>query len=364
MVVMENIMYVLAKMKKRYVQRICNKRDIMSWIKMLILGFLIMLLYTNSVFYCLPELTYTESKMVFLEILLISILIAGWLAYWERKRIRILNSLLIGCGIYTAIAYRKVATIKIILVLIISVVCVVLYVIKVMRENIRKKQKSRNVFLRHLCRCVQGCCSIFAIGMVVLMFWIGISQLLEGSVVDSQMNVVESDILQEYTIENSMDTLLLLRDDEWGNLAVSEKLKVMQVVANIEARYLGLPDKLNIVVDNLPENTLGRYLDKTQTIYIDLSYLESSTAEEVLNVCCHEAYHSYQYRLIEAYTTADEDLRGLKVYRKSKIYLEEFNDYEDTVKDLYAYYNLQCEEDARAYAEDAVEDYFSKINSE
>lgn len=364
MVVMENIMYVLAKMKKRYGQKICNKRDIISWIKMLILGFLIVLLYTNSVFCCLAERTYTESKMVFLGILLISILIGGWLAYWEGKRIRIPNSLLIGCGIYTAIAYRKVATIKIILVLIISVACVVLYVVNVIEKNIRSKQKRGNVFLRRLCRLVQGCCSIFAIGMVVLMSWIGISRLFEGSMVDSQINVVESNALQEYTIENNMDTLLLLGDDEWSNLDVSEKLKVIQIVANIEARYLGLPDKLNIVVDNLPENTLGRYLDKTQTIYIDLSYLESGTAEEVLNVCCHEAYHSYQYRLIEAYTTADKDLKDLKVYRKSKIYLEEFNDYEDTVKDLYAYYNLQCEEDARSYAKEAVEDYFSKINSE
>ena len=60
-----------------------------------------------------------------------------------------------------------------------------------------------------------------------------------------------------------MDTILLLQEDEWEKLSAQERLDVLQTVANIEQRYLGLPNELNVGVANLDADILGYYTDQT-----------------------------------------------------------------------------------------------------
>ena len=90
--------------------------------------------------------------------------------------------------------------------------------------------------------------------------------------------------------------------------------------------------------------------------------MENDSVEEVLNSCCHEAYHGYQHRLVDAYNESSEENQRLRIYRNVVYYIEEFGDYADGYEDFCSYYSQRCEMDARAYAEDAVVDYYSRID--
>lgn len=154
---------------------------------------------------------------------------------------------------------------------------------------------------------------------------------------------------------------MLLREEEWSRLTTQEKLDTLQTVANIEAHYLGLPNELNVGIANLGEYTFACYNDSTRTISIDLNHLENDSVYDVLDSCCHEAYHSYQHRLVEAYNAADENLKGLRIYKSATQYGQEFNNYIDGDYDFCLYYYQNCEMDARDYAEEAVSDYYRRI---
>ena len=139
-------------------------------------------------------------------------------------------------------------------------------------------------------------------------------QIFGDSILKSSVSATVNEQGVSQTISNNIDTVLLLREEEWSQLTTQEKLDTLQTVANIEAHYLGLPNELNVGIANLGEYTLACYNDNTHTISIDLNHLENDSVYDVLDSCCHEAYHSYQHRLVEAYNAADENSKGLRIY--------------------------------------------------
>ena len=66
--------------------------------------------------------------------------------------------------------------------------------------------------------------------------------------------------------------------------------------------------------------------------------------------------------LVDAYNEAPEEIQKLRIYSNAAQYVDEFATYEDGYEDFFSYYSQQCEKDARKYAEDAVADYYSRIN--
>ena len=203
--------------------------------------------------------------------------------------------------------------------------------------------------------------SIAAIALLMVMGTIGAQGAFGDNILNSSISATASNQNVPQTIDNNIDAILLLQEEEWANLTTQEKLDILQTVANIEAHYLGLPNELNVGTANLDENTLACYNDRTHTISIDLNHLENDSVYDVLNSCCHEAYHSYQHRLVDAYNAADENSRGLRIYKLAVQYGQEFNNYVDGDHDFCSYYYQDCEIDARDYAEDAVYDYYDRI---
>lgn len=296
-------------------------------------------------------------------IIIIIILIGTFITCKYNKGSWSLTSLLlIAYGIYTVISYKNIIDVRIKIILGISTILALIYSILVMARKIRSKRNWSKIIWRRIYKCVYAYQSILAIGMAILICSLGIPALLGNSLIITTTKPVETNDLQNYTINNHIDTVLLLQEHFWQELTVEEKLDVLQIVANIEARYLGLPTKLNVSVNNLEESVLGLYADNTYTIHFDLSHVEHSPASDVLNTCCHEAYHSYQYRLVDVYNSTEDNLKGLRLYKEASRYVNEFNNYVSGNTDFYSYYSQQCEEDAREYAEDAVNDYYSRID--
>jgi len=164
------------------------------------------------------------------------------------------------------------------------------------------------------------------------------------------------------SLANNMETLILLQDDEWSCLTAQERLDVLQTAANVEQRNLGMTNELNVGAANLNKGVLGYYSDNTHEIVIDMNSLLNDSSWEMLDAVCHEAYHSYQFRIVEILNGVDESSKNLKIFRKANSYRNEFANYISGENDFCSYYYQDCESDAREYAEAAVKYYRMKIN--
>ncbi len=103
-------------------------------------------------------------------------------------------------------------------------------------------------------------------------------------------------------------------------------------------------------MDSLRDGASGSYFDYAHEIIIDRAHLLTASPWEVLDTVCHEAYHSYQHRLVDALAGADKDSRNLRLFRKANSYANEFHNYIDGKEDFCSYYHQDCESDAREYA--------------
>lgn len=162
-------------------------------------------------------------------------------------------------------------------------------------------------------------------------------------------------------ISNNIDTILLLREEEWEKLSVQERLNVLQTVANIEATYLGLPHELNVTVKALDENTQGHYDDSTYTIAINVDHISEDSAEALVETVAHEAYHAYERRLVDLYYSADSQERNLLLFGRIEEYRDNFDNYIDGNEDLLGYATQAVELDSIKYAIAAVVDYYDAI---
>lgn len=246
-------------------------------------------------------------------------------------------------------------------VLLLASLISLLSTILIMARKVKYPARKKQIIRCRLYRCFARTSSAFAVGMMVIMLPMFLHGVLGTTLFKATVRATAGDTKEVQTISNNMKTILMLQEDEWIKLSTQEKLNVIQTVANIESYYLGLPNELNVGVVNLPEYTLAEYSDSTHTIYINLTHLENDQAQDILDSCCHEAFHAYQHRLVDAYNAAPDNTKNLRIYNKAALYVDEFNNYVDGDEDFYTYYLQECESDAREYAEKAVEDYMSRI---
>lgn len=113
---------------------------------------------------------------------------------------------------------------------------------------------------------------------------------------------------------------------------------------------------------NIGEHTLGYYDHKKHEIIISFDSLMNNPAEEVLSTVCHEAYHGYEYCVASMLKDIPEESQNLRLFKDAHKYAEEFINYKSDEQEFYDYYNQDCERDAREYAQNAVFDYYRRIN--
>lgn len=165
----------------------------------------------------------------------------------------------------------------------------------------------------------------------------------------------------EYTIENSVDVLAGLEDSRWKKLNLEERLGLARLIKNIEVCYLGIPHGIAVEMGDAG-GAPAKYNDSDKRILIDADYLSRATGKEMLSVMCHETYHAYQYRLCDAYDSVGGEYKNLLIFANVDDYRYEMEHYIDVSEDEEAYRGQKLEKNADSYAEDAVGDYFRKIN--
>lgn len=302
-----------------------------------------MLWYKNILFRCLPNLTYRTSEFVLWIMLFASIVVCSvWFFKNKRTGWSVLVSLLFPYGIYTIAAYWRTLRNRIAIVLLISAALSLLFGLLVMMRSINRRKNVKCVIVKRIRRCASATSTIFSAAMAAIMVPLMLQGVLGVTIFKSGVEANIGTKAEEQTISNNINTVLKLQEEEWQSLSLNEKLNVLQCVANIEAHYLGISNELNVGAANLPECTYACYFDSSHTICIDLEHLENDPADEVLKSCCHEAYHSYQHRLVDAYNEASDDVRKLRVYNNAVHYMDEFSDYVDGYEDFCSYYSQQC----------------------
>lgn len=328
-------------------------------------GAIAMIWYKSLLFRCIGNLTYGESRMILWGMLLLSVVGCCFILFRKRRTgATVPVSIILGYGIYTVIAYWNTLQRKIEGTLLLALAVSIAGGIVVMTRKIKTRKNKKRVIMGRMTRCIELSASTLAIALAAIMFPYIFKGIVGTSIFNSDVEAKKGTVAEKQTISANIDTVLKLQQEEWKALSTKEKLNVLQCIANIEASYLGISNELNVGASNLEQNTLASYDDGTHTIYIDLDLLEKSSAEDVLDSLCHEAYHGYQHRLVDVYNSSSEEDRQLRVFNKVADYADEFGGaYVDGDEDFYTYYSQQCETDARAYAKNAVEDYYSRIDA-
>ena len=342
--------------------RTTNTMGIWEFIFNHILYLFIAIIWYKHIFRCLDNFTYKESKMVLTLLIALSIIIGFYIELRKRRNdFSVFVNIMIPYGIYTVLTYFQIKKLTIAIVLCTCSVLSILYALFVLNKRVRHKKKIKKIIKRKIEWIIASTQAIFATGFAIILGIMLIPQITENSLMHAKVEAtINEEVDNERSIANNIESLVLLKDDVWKTLSVQKKLDILQMVANIEQRYLGT-NELNVESSELEENVNAYYDDRTHKIVINLEHLLNDESWDVVKSVNHEAYHAYQHRLIEVYNEAKDENKKLRVFRNVGDYIKEFSDYNDGLRNFEGYYSQKCEEKARDYSESAVSDYYEKI---
>lgn len=230
--------------------------------------------YRSLLFRCVPQHTLTESKLILLGFVLVFSAV-GILFQMQNNRngMGVFLDLVLGYGAYTVLTYWPIYPRLIKICLVAAGILSLLYAALVLCRRMRSRKYALKILRRRLGLVAFMSKKIVGMSLALIMGGSGASVLFGSSLLKSDVRPATKTNLSEQTIANNMDTILLLQEDEWEKLSAQERLDVLQTVANIEQRYLGLPNELNVGVANLDANILGYYTDKTHEIIVSADSL-------------------------------------------------------------------------------------------
>lgn len=323
--------------------------------------------YRVFLFHSLNFCGGTESMLILAGMLTGSTIAGFLLKTFGKNGFSVFCDIVYPLGIYTLLAYWPIYGYLPILGTILGVTAALalLYTVALLSLHIQSGDVyiCRRVLCRRGLHALRVSRGLFAVGFALMTVVTAAAVYMDYPTIRTSVEPAEVQEMEDFSLEDHMDTLLLLQEDNWAGLAARQKLDVLQTMTDIECWYLGLPESLPVRATAMPDSTNAYYTDNSRSIAINIEHLLYSPARDVLQSLLHEIYHSYQYRLVDAYKKMDEESRKLRVFQTAKTYMEEFADYSSGEEYFFAYYSQQCESDARAYAELSAEDYYAKIDT-
>ncbi len=340
-------------------ERFRNK-DIWDVFEYMLFSFLLSTFYYIYEFRIPKGLTFKGSLILFCT------LICGFGSYKLMTREKpggckgILDQM-IPCGIFTLIAYRDIyPKLTCAVCAAVPFLCLTYWLYSRQHVSANSRRHGKRTGMK---QTYDGLGWIIRFSMFGLLSLIGFNSVFSDTIMHSSELIITVDQLEEYKLDDHMDEVACVATEEWDSISVSEKVNVLQVIANIERTYLGIPYELNVAVDDTGKYTLGYYSDSRRIIAVSAYYLECADSWEIVNTICHEAYHSYQYSLVSLYEESPDELKNLYLFRKVRKYREEFDHYCSGDESFNEYYLQQCETDARDYAAEAEYEYYRRISA-
>lgn len=323
--------------------------------------------YRNVFFRCFAKLSLTESRVLLFCTVLLGALLGHVIDnYILKKKPHIFFNLLFGFGLYAVMTYISIKPQFIIITISVSVIIAFAYSLWTIRKRTHNNEDTIISTVRHVRKAIAGSKQIVSIGVSVIIAGIGIPIIFGGYLIKPTVQAAKTIDSEEWTVSNKVEELSLFFDeDRWQKASLTTKLDACQILANICRVEWGINNELNVFASNAPEFTFGYYNDHEHTILINIDYLLTAPGPEICDTVVHEAYHALEYRMVDAYLAAPDDMKGLEIYQDAAIYMQEFENYQDGDDDYYLYSNQLCEKHARVWAEYmtyeikcAVNDYY------
>lgn len=143
-------------------------------------------------------------------------------------------------------------------------------------------------------------------------------------------------------------------EEEYG------RCDILQDVINYEVQELGVPFSVQAEIAPLGEerqNIIAYFSPVTKKITFNEYYIEQYDMEQMLEVCLHEVFHSYEYALSQS-LDLPEDLVAEELCEKQKAYRENFDNYVEghlcDEENLHLYREQIVEADSDAYGEQRI----------
>ncbi len=340
-----------------------NNTDIFDYVAgVLLWTFIIMCWYEKFVYMPIPGVPDGRSYKIYLIIVAGVVIVNLLITYrWYRNMLGLVTTVLLPFGVYTFIAYRTVMPVLFTTVFIVAMMLSSAYIAYAVMVHSRciNPRRVREIKIKKTFVVVKA---IAAYAGAVLIAFTATRLILPYNGYWQTQNT-QFAYTDEYKMDNNMDTIMLLREDEWQNLSVSERVDVLQCVSHIEGRYLGLTKEVAVQVKELSEGVASCYSHSISTLYISPAIIGKDRSNDALEAVCHEMFHAAQHRYVEIYKGLDEDEKKSFFLYDAEVYYEEFKDYDsgDGEAGYEGYYSQRCEEDARKYAENAVREYYLSI---
>ena len=306
-------------------------------------------LYKYLLFRCIPNWSYCISDGSLLCMIAVAFITS--LVLYSKKSENCWQYPFIAFspyGIYTFVCYHKLLHSHIIVSLLLALTVTIIYIVINAYRMLRNKRirtaavktaiKAQVLFVCSMCLC-----------SAVVMVYLGFRVATGNNLYDSRNNYAAAKPLS-YDVSVDNNGIGCFQKKTWENLSITQKVSAAQMICDIEAKHLGLPTELIIGVSVMEEGKAAYYRDDTMSVYININFIENGDPVSVLKTICHEVYHSYQYRQIDAYENADEGAKNLMIYEKARVYSDEFKNYVDCKEDVKKYSEQQCEKDCNEYA--------------
>lgn len=330
-------------------------------------SFLIFLLYRNLLFLPLFAFDYRQSSLLLVSSVVFGVSVGVLLTHKHRRNhVSLACNVILSYGVYYILSLWFIDRSLLVYFAATAAVLAAGYAALVIGAYTigRVRSKIDVSFWKCLSSVLLNCRTLVAFVLLSSICFSVAKSLLGFPILEIQEDTVILDTVgtdsEGETISKNMEAVLLLQEDRWAQLDATERLNLMKVIADIEANYLGIP-KVSICTEVLDEHTFGHYNNSTRTITLNLSYLTTANANTMLTTVCHESYHAYQYRLVELYEGLKAEDRDLLLFNEAAQYRDEFVNYVDGSDNYYAYSRQWCEADSEEYAEDAVIDYYYRI---
>ena len=198
-----------------------------------------MIWYRAILFAALPWTTISWSKLI-LWIAVIVLTACGCILTFRKRRnyISLLANILLPYEIYTVFVYNTYIPKLVWGVTIFSIIISAAFFILAIAPDKQAAQREPAAFERHLKHGLLGARTIAAVCMLILLLPLGTKLLFGHGLINTTIPPVRSaSQAGDWTVKNNIDTVRLLKEEDWSKLDTQEKLNVLGVILNIEIRY-------------------------------------------------------------------------------------------------------------------------------
>ncbi len=254
--------------------------------------------------------------------------------------------------------YYFVAAVIITVLAAVGAVCLYFYL-----SGMRKKE-NRTVKFKRYCREVTAfltaaaLCAVLAVPSVIgyCKEYMGKDEMKKLSEVNAEKSANGQPETVNYDILSMRASLA-----EWKELTRDEKADILYKIGVAEAKNLGIGDYMSISFSavKMPLPRLAYYDNNDRTVALNKAHIDNGTAEENVDSLLHEIFHAYQHYLVEKLDFDNELVKNGYYFEQARRWKDNITNYRPSAVYGYdEYYSQALEEDARAYAESRIPDFF------